>query len=76
MSPPDGAPSTRSQLAEQTLVSELEEISAWLGDLERRAHSTEPVGRRVRRLRRVAARLDTRIRLIRDLRQSGRAGRA
>jgi hypothetical protein len=71
-----GASATRSQLTEQALVSELEEISAWLGDLERRAANAEPVEKRVRRLRRVAARLDTRIRLIRDLRVLGQMPRA
>ncbi|NTV42828.1 MAG: AAA family ATPase, partial [Syntrophobacteraceae bacterium] len=54
--------------AREILVSELAEISAWLDDLDRRARSKEPVEKRVRRLRRVAARLDSRIRLIRDQR--------
>jgi hypothetical protein len=64
----------RSHQTEQVLVSEHAEICAWLGELEGRNH--ERVERRVRRLRRVAARLDVRIRLIRDLRRFDQAGTA
>jgi hypothetical protein len=64
----------RSRLVEQALVAERAEISAWLDELDRRERSAERVEKRVRRLRRVAARLDSRIRLIRDLRSIGQAG--
>jgi hypothetical protein len=66
----------RSKRIEQALLSELYEVSAWLGDLERRARSMEPVERRMRRLRKLSARLDAQIRLIRELREQGQVGTA
>ena len=66
----------RSKLVEQALLDELQQVSSWLGELERRARAQERVERRLRRLRRISARLDARIRLIRELRGEVQIGTA
>lgn len=68
--------SDRSRLVEEALLSELREVSAWLGELEHRARTSERVERRLRRVRRLSARLDARIRLIRELRDLNRTATA
>lgn len=64
----------RAERIERALLGELDEVYLWLADLEERARARERVERRVRRLRKLSARLDAHIRLIRDLRVQYQAG--
>jgi hypothetical protein len=66
----------RSRIVEQALLDELHEVSSWLGDLERRGRAQERVERRMRRLRRLSARIDAQIRLLRELRGEVQVGTA
>jgi hypothetical protein len=56
-----------AQTTEQVLVEEREAVIARLAELEGRVPLEERVYERVLRLRRIAAKLENRIRLIRDL---------